>query len=283
MIADLHCHSHISDGSLTIPDLVGYAKRIGIKALAVADHDTVAGHAAAASACRECGIVFIPAIEISAYDYRRDRKAHLLGYLLDRPGIAGEACREILRQREKQSRRIVELLRQSGYALDWETVRKIAADSTNVYKQHIMHALMELGYAAAVKGELYQKLFGKSGLGQPGEIVVKDIDYMDVFEALRLIQEAGGVAVLAHPAGYRNLELIPELAAAGLDGLEAWHPLHNAADTAQIKELAAAYGLLLTGGSDFHGMYEGKPNPLGSRRTPGEWLERLYERKNNPD
>jgi predicted metal-dependent phosphoesterase TrpH len=277
MIADLHCHSHISDGSLTIPDLVSYARRIGIEALAIADHDTVAGHAAAAAACREYGIAFIPAIEISAYDYRRDRQAHLLGYLLDRPGDAGEACRGMLRQREENSRRIVDRLGQSGYALDWEAVQKISTGSTNVYKQHIMRALMERGYTAALKGELYRKLFGKPG--QPGEIDLKEMDYMDVFDALRLIKEAGGIAVLAHPAGYRNLELIPELAAAGLDGLEAWHPRHEAADVAAIEETAAAYGLLVTGGSDFHGMYDGKPNPLGSRRTPSEWVERLYERK----
>ena len=92
-------------------------------------------------------------------------------------------------------------------------------------------------------------------------------------------KQAGGVAVLAHPIGYKNMKLMPEFINAGLDGVEAWHPSHDDTAVNLIISKAEKYGLILTEGSDFHGMYEGKPNLLGSRYTSEEWIQRLYERK----
>lgn len=281
MKADLHIHSRVSDGSLEIKEIVALAKAMGFEALAIVDHDTVDGLNEAKNVGKELGVRIIPGLEISAYDYKRTRKAHVLGYLLDHPFKVGEVCQSMLKQRQDVSRWIVETLNEAGYSISWEFVRKIANGSTNVYKQHIMHALMELGYASEIKGNLYRKLFAKPKDGATGGIAYKEIEYIDVFEAVRAIKQAGGVAVLAHPYGYNNMELIPELVAAGLDGLEAWHPSHDEAALKLIKAEAKKYGLILTGGSDFHGMYEGKPNPLGSCYTSEEWLESLYKRKSS--
>lgn len=279
MISDLHCHSKVSDGSLTIVEIVGLAKRMGINALAIADHDTVNGLEEAEEECKKQGLKNIPAIEISGYDYKRDKKAHILGYMMDRPQDVGAACRPIVEQREEVSKWIVDRLIHEGYPITWEFVLKISSGSTNVYKQHIMHALMEYGYAASIHDDLYKKLFAKPKNGLSGGIVYREIEYMDVKEAVKVIKEAGGIAVLAHPVGYGNIELIPELVEIGLDGLEAWHPSHNKSAVEEVIKCAKEYQLILTGGSDFHGMYEGEVNNLGCCNTPVEYLEILLRCK----
>lgn len=279
MKADLHCHSRVSDGSLGIRDIVTIAKKIGIETLAIVDHDTVDGLAEAEIAGQEYGVNIISGIEVSAYDYQRGRKAHVLGFQMDKPQQVGKVCRPMLIKRQKMSEWIVQTLSEAGYSITWDFVKKISRGSTNVYKQHIMHALMELGYTSALKADLYQKLFAKPKDGNPGGIAYKEIEYIDVFEAVKVIKQAGGVAVLAHPIGYKNMELIPKLIDAGLDGLEAWHPSHDDAAVNLIMSEAEKYGLILTGGSDFHGMYEGKSNLLGSCYTSEKWIQRLYERK----
>ncbi len=279
MKADLHCHSRVSDGSLEIKEIVALAKRIGLDTLAIADHDTVDGLEEAKRAGREFGVNILSGIEISAYDYERSQKAHVLGFLMDNPEQVAEVCRPMLRQRQENSKWIVETLGSAGYPITWEFAEMIAYGSTNVYKQHIMHALMHLGYASAIHDILYQELFAKPRNGKPGGIAYKEIEYIDVFEAVRAIKRAGGIAVLAHPVGYDNLELVPQLVEIGLDGLEAWHPSHNDCDVRLIIGIAKKCGLILTGGSDFHGMYEGKPNSLGNCYMSEEWLHRLYERK----
>jgi len=279
MNADLHCHSRVSDGSLTVSELAAYAKRRGIHTLAFAEHDTTAGWHEAEKECRKQGLRHIPAIEISAYDYKRMRKAHVLGYLMDRPEAVSLACQPMVAQRQETAKWMVAVLADAGYPLTWELVESLAAGSTNVYKQHVMHALMELGFAVSIHDELYCQLFAPPRDGRPGGIAYREIEYLDAAAAVSAIKNSGGISVLAHPAGYGNLELVPELIDAGLDGLEAWHPLHDAAAVKEIEELARRYDLLLTGGSDFHGMYEGKRNPVGSCLTPPEWLEALFNRK----
>lgn len=279
MKADLHCHSKISDGSIEISDLVALAHRNGIEALAITDHDTVDGLTEAEKAGKEYGINIISAIEISAYDYNRERKAHVLGYLMNKPLQVGNVCRPMLLERQETSKYMVEKLIEAGYPITWDLVKKIAAGSTNVYKQHIMQALIELGYSSVSKENLYKKLFAKPDNGNPGGIAYQKIKYIDVFEAIHEIKQAGGIAVLAHPFGYENMELIPELVDVGLDGLEAWHPSHNEVAVKIIVSEAEKYGLILTGGSDYHGEYEIKPNLLGCCNTPEEWLQRLYDCK----
>lgn len=276
MIADLHCHSNKSDGSLSIRELVALAKKLGIEALAIADHDTVDGIEEAFKECAKQGIKCISAIEISGFDYKRDKKAHILGYLMDNPQMVGDACKFMLDQRQQASKWAVEQIIREGYPISWEWVESISKGSTNVYKQHIMHGLMSLGYAESIHDDLYKKLFAKPGDNLSGGIAYREIIYIDAVAAVKVIKEAGGIAVLAHPAGYKNLELIPELVEAGLDGLEAWHPSHTQDDVKEIMDLAEKYGLILTGGSDFHGLHEGRANPMGSRFMNEEWLERLY-------
>lgn len=280
MKADLHCHSRISDGSWDIAELVVLAKRTGIDTLSITDHDTAAGINLAKQAGKKYGIHIIPGIEISAYDYARQRKAHVLGYFIEDYHELEKLCRPIILQREEYAKWVVNTLGELGYAVTWELAEKMAGKSTNVYKQHIMHALMHLGYAYGIYDELYDRLFAKPRESIPGGLVYQEIKYIDVFTAVKTIKQAGGVAVLAHPAAYKNMDLVPELLPAGLDGLEAWHPQHNLTDREMIESAARKYDLLLTGGSDFHGLYEGRPNLLGSCYMTDEWLQRLYDRKN---
>ncbi|MDQ2086743.1 PHP domain-containing protein [Herbivorax sp. ANBcel31] len=279
MKADLHCHSYVSDGSLSTKQLVKLAERVGINALAISDHDTVEGFKEAAIECEKHNILNIPAIEISAYDYKRDKKVHILGYLLDRPEELGNFCRPMVEERIKNSKWMVSELIKKGFPLSWDFVSGFAYKKKNVYKQHIMRALMEIGYSSSIKGELYNWLFSKPKEKSAGGILYKEINYVDAFEAVREIKKSGGLAVLAHPAGYKNIDIIPELIDVGLDGVEAFHPSHTKAETNQLIMISGKYDLIMTGGSDFHGMYEGHTSPMGLTVVGEDSVNSLFRRK----
>ena len=159
------------------------------------------------------------------------------------------------------------------YRIMPELILRHATGSTNVYKQHIMHALMDAGYADSIYGEVYHQLFGENGRARV------EIDYPDVREVLELIHSAGGIAVLAHPYLYQNEALLEELTALGLDGVEVWHPGHSEEQTAALQQYAEEHRLLMTGGSDFHGMYSRTLRSLGSTSIPDECVEQLLAYK----
>lgn len=272
---DLHCHTKISDGSLGIDDLLGIAKRRGIAALAVTDHDTTAGATRAVVIGKRLGLNVIHGIEFSTWDGERGAKAHLLCYRAAAPDRLEGICR-----RTGESRRAVglEMIRRvmRYYPITPELVAKCAGGSTNIYRQHIMQALLDTGYADGVYGEVYQKLFGPDGVCSASKVA-----YPDVRDVLTAIHEAGGIAVLAHPHVYGNEALLEELTAQGLDGVEVWHPHHTEEQCAALEAFANAHGLLKTGGTDFHGMYSNTPRPVGSVPVPDEAAEQLlaYKRK----
>lgn len=252
---DLHCHTNQSDGSLSAEDVIHLAKQEGITHLAITDHDTTKGLKEAVETGSRLGVEIVPGIEISAFDYKRNRRMHILGFFVG-PGHQAleKFCAPLTEQRHDASCQAVKRIVEAGYDITWEQVEKYAEGGTGVYKQHIMHALMDRGYCDGIYCSLYKKLFSR-GNGNEKGIAYIEIEYADALAAIRAVRSAGGIAVLAHPGQLGNFEAVPELAASGLQGIEVFHPSHHKDDVLQSLAFASRYRLAVTGGSDFHGFY----------------------------
>lgn len=271
MCGDMHCHTTVSDGSMTPADLVDYAARIGLDSVAVTDHDSMAGIQSAQTRADECGVILIPGIEVSTYDYKHGKQAHLLCYWPSSPEPLLALCRQILKSRDEVALAITEKL-STKYPIDIQTVKKYAGGSEAVYKQHIVMALAQMGFTTSIFGDLFRELFSaKTGWARI------DPKYPDTREAMRLIREAGGLSVLAHPGVYGNFDLIGELCDMGLQGIEACHPRQSADDEKAAFEAAACHKLIPTGGSDFHGMFSSRVTPLAARTAPAGTLDQLVK------
>ncbi len=245
MKADMHIHSTVSDGSLSIKELIERAKKNGLDAIIITDHDTLshAGQIPEHPAVRtEAGI------EISAFNYEKNMRVHLLGYNIKRPEYVTKVVQPTLEARHENSLRQISILNAHGYMIDVNDVHK--ADGKYIYKQHIMEYLVRHEQVPKLFGDFYYNTFKNNG------ICHFDIQYIPPLTALRAIKEAGGLAVLAHSGQQQNFCLIPELAENGLDGLELHHHSNSAHDRVIIRSYAKKYSLFLTGGSDFHGVYE---------------------------
>ncbi|WP_127578962.1 PHP domain-containing protein [Paenibacillus koleovorans] len=277
---DLHCHTKASDNTMTVNEVLSAAVAAGISHLAITDHDTTLGVQEAMELGERVGITIIPGIEISAYDYERGRRAHILGYYIQpgHPALA-RLCGPIVEQRHQASFRMVQRLVEAGYRLSWEQVLGYAQGGSCVYKQHIMHALVDSGQSPELFGVLYKQLFSRSDEQERTGSALVPLKYVDAVEAIRAIRDAGGVAVLAHPGQLHNYEAIEGWAAAGLEGIEALHPSHNRAEEQKARWYAEQYGLVATGGSDFHGGYGNAAYPLGCIDAGTECLHALEERR----
>jgi predicted metal-dependent phosphoesterase TrpH len=258
---DLHTHSDASDGTDSPAELVRAAAAAGLDVVALTDHDTVAGHAAAAAALPP-GLTLVTGAELSC---RLDGvPLHMLAYLFDpeEPELARE--RELVRDdRVPRARAMVARLNELGVPVRWERVAEIAGDGS-VGRPHIATAMVELGAVGSVS-----EAFTADWIANDGRAYV-DKHELDPFEAVRLIKGAGGVAVFAHPLAVKRGACVPEsaiaeLAAAGLDGVEADHMDHDPATRARVRALAADLSLLATGSSDYHGAR--KDVALGAHTT----------------
>ena len=263
MSCDLHIHSKISDGSMGIDEIIATARRRGLSTIAITDHDAVAGATRAGVIGKRQGIEVIHGVEFSALDTARRRKVHILGYMCEAPDRLEGLCRQINNSRRAAATEMVKKVLRY-YPIVPESVVRCATGSTNIFKQHIMHALIDAGYADSFYGDVYKKLFSPEN----GCAYVSP-EYPEVREVIDLIHSAGGLAVLAHPHVYHSEDLMEELTAdTSLDGVEVWHPSNNAEQTDQLLAFSREHGLLATGGSDFHGMYSPTPRPLGSCGAP---------------
>ncbi|MBZ6289280.1 PHP domain-containing protein [Streptomyces olivaceus] len=249
MRIDLHAHSTASDGTDTPAELVRNAAAAGLDVVALTDHDTTRGHAAAVAALPE-GLTLVTGAELSC---RLDGVSmHMLAYLFDPEEPALLAERELVRDdRVPRARAMVARLNELGVPVTWEQVARIAGDGS-VGRPHVASALVELGVVPTVSDAFTQDWLADGGRG----FVEKH--ETDPFEALRLIKGAGGVAVFAHPAAAKRGRTVPEasiadLAAAGLDGIEVDHMDHDEDTRARLRGLAKELGLLATGSSDYHG------------------------------
>ncbi|MBS4192566.1 PHP domain-containing protein [Bacillus sp. FJAT-49705] len=269
MKVELHCHTRISDGSSTFAEILELAVEQGVSHIAITNHDTTRDLKEMMEIGKEKQIEIIPGIEISGFDFKRNRRVHILGYFIE-PDHASllHLCQPFSEKRSFASMEMVTRLIAAGYSITWERCKAIAKGGTGVYKQHIMQALIEAGYTDSIYGDLYKKLFNRGGNGEQPGIAFVPIEYVDAKLAVKAIIDAGGVPVLAHPGQYRNFEMIPELVELGLQGIEVWHPLHTKEDEGMAMQFAEHYHLIMTGGSDFHGAYGEKEVLIGSK-SPG--------------
>lgn len=271
---DLHAHSTWSDGTESVPQLWRSAQRAGLAALALTDHDTVAGWEELPAAVAATGVAAVPGIEVSAEHERLS--VHVLALLVDpspTTELAGELERARL-SRLQRAERMVERIAQV-HPLSWEDVQaQVADEDTTVGRPHIADALVARG-VITTRDQAFEQILHPSG---PYYVRY----YAPAPQtAVRAILAAGGVPILAHPGsvtrdGRLPLELLESMAEAGLAGLEVEHREHDEAARRRLRDVARAHGLLLTGGSDYHGA--GKPNRLGENLTQPDVLDAITSR-----
>lgn len=262
----------LSDGSLGIEDVIDQAARTGIDWLSITDHDTMASFSRADVLAERAGIKVLHGVELSAWDKERNSKVHILCYAPSKPNRLEGLCLKSCEIRKECSKEMI-LKVMEKYPITQESILKHTTASKSIFKQHIMRALIEYGYALEFYGDLDRQLFNPEN----GSCYVER-EYPDVNFVIDLIHTAKGVAVMAHPAQYNNIELLEDLAKKGkIDGVEV---AHYSADESYRKELSAIadkYGLIETGGSDFHGLYNSVPTYLGSETTTKENLDRILK------
>jgi predicted metal-dependent phosphoesterase TrpH len=267
--ADLHVHSTVSDGTEAPARLLEQAAAAGLAAIALTDHDSTAGWAEAAAAVPATGVALIPGMELSTR--QGWTSVHLLGYLVD-PGDEALVA-ETARIRESRLARAETIVRRISrdYTLTWDDVLAHSAEGATIGRPHIADALVARGHAVDRSAAFEGILHPSRGYAEPHYAP-------DPLTGVRLIREAGGVPVLAHP-GTRGAErVLPEatigaLVAAGLFGLEVDHPENRPDALPRLRALAERHGLAITGSSDYHG--SGKPNRLGQCRTAPDVVARI--------
>lgn len=271
--ADLHTHTTASDGLFSPEELVIAASKVGLAAVAVTDHDTVAGVEDAMRAGVKWGIDVIPGVEISTL--AGEKEIHVLGYFggeIDQEFV--EKLRSLRDVRRKRNEMIVEKLRELGIPITMEEVmakKRGQSPEANVGRPHIAEVLVDKGIVSSI-GEAFDRFLGKNGAAYCTPRRISPI------EAIRWISEADGIPVLAHPGIYGDDDLVENLIQNGLAGLEVYHPDHDTAAERRYEAMARKYRLLITGGSDFHGERHGIAHhgPLGSRTVGLDNVKALY-------
>lgn len=270
MICDLHCHTTLSDGSLGIEEIIAQAQRTGIGYLSITDHDTMASFSRADVLGARMGVKILHGTELSAWDKKRSSKVHILCYAPKKPDRLEGLCLKSCEIRKACSKEMIEKVLQK-YPITMESILKRTTSSKSIFKQHIMRALIDYGYALEFYGDLDRELFNP----KIGSCYVER-EYPDVNFVLDLIHSAKGVAVMAHPAQYDNIELLKELAECGkIDGVEIGHYSADENYRKALHEIADKYDLIVTGGSDFHGLYNSVPTHLGSESTTMENVQKI--------
>lgn len=264
---DLHMHSTASDGSRAPADVVLAASRARLGAIALTDHDTVAGIAEAQHAGEALGVRVVAGVELSAVE--GDTETHLLGLHLRDTSVLERALAGLREMRERRARRIVARLDEIGVHISMDSVLAQAADGA-VGRPHVARALIAEGWAVDSRDAFDRYL----GAGRPAYVAKEQLGMRD---AIVMIHDAGGLAVLAHPAAAGTRERLTALRAEGLDGVEVRHPSHSSADTSRLAALARELDLVPSGGSDWHGASEG-PRTIGMMQVPPEWLALQEER-----
>jgi predicted metal-dependent phosphoesterase TrpH len=263
--ADLHLHTQFSDGTFTPEELAGHGARLGFAALALTDHDTVEGCARMATACAAAGIEFIVGAELTAE--HNDTELHVLGYFLDTQNqklLAEIAKFQAVRQ--NRIREMVAHINELGVPLKAESVFALA-NCKSPGRPHVARALVKAGLVASLD-EAFERFLKKN---RPAWVPKKKVSAL---EAIELVHQAGGLAVMAHPGLNRTDAVIPALVDAGLDGIECFHTKHSTATSERYLEIAGRFHLLVTGGSDCHGFSKGKPL-IGGVKLPYEHVEKM--------
>nr|WP_083436982.1 PHP domain-containing protein [Thermincola ferriacetica] len=278
-LIDLHVHTTASDGTLTPAELIRYARGRNLAAVAITDHDTIDGLPEALKEAKQQGFELIPGVEISVEHPAGEM--HILGYFVDiNNRELAEALQELRRYREERNPRMLQKLRDLGMDISMAEVAEKAGGKV-VGRPHFAAVMVEKGYVASFE-EAFDKYLGA------GKAAYVKKEKLTPRQGIELIQKAGGIPVLAHPKylGYNSIELLIEelknLKGYGLQGIEAYYSAYSPEETELYLKLAGDYGLLVTGGTDFHG--SNKPEieigiGCGNLRIPYEILAPLKEAK----
>ncbi len=283
-LVDLHLHSNHSDGSWSPKDLVEHAMKIGMTAIALTDHDTVSGIKDAIIAAGD-SLEIIPGTELNCIWRAKDGRVHdlhVLGYFIDPHNLELNSVLAKQRSaREEHALALVKQFNEQGIEITMELVHQHAKNSP-IGKIHLTQAIVTAGGAESVT-EAYNKFFIRHEESNR-TFPFLERKSMSPADAVRIIKLVGGIASFAHPAysPIRQddmLEMLDQLKAEGLDGLEVFHPSHSAEAVLHLTELARTHDLLATGGSDCHGPFGEHESMMGTVRLPEGTLERLKQRR----
>lgn len=266
MPADLHVHTTFSDGTRSPEEIVELAKEAGLSSIAITDHDVVAGIEKAEAKGKSIGVKVIPGIEFTTEAF--DAEIHILGYFIDyHNSELIETITGIQKDRERRIFKICEKLKGLGINLEAEKVFEIAGHRA-AGRPHVARALVDEGFVADFK-EAFTKYIDFHGPAYVSHYKLAPE------EAIKLVVSSSGIAVYGHPAVSRCDQIIPDLIAAGLAGIEVYYSGHNRSQTRHYLNLAQKYGLLATGGSDYHGFKSGREIKLGELTIPDELVDKL--------
>ena len=262
-LVDLHAHTTASDGAASPAELVRAAQAVGLRAIAVTDHDSVGGVREAMDAAAGSAVRVVPGVELSAVD--ASGETHLLGlHVTDCERIDARLA-ELRAMRRARAERVVQRLNALGIRITMEDVLRHAGGGA-IGRPHIARALVSLGVVADLR-DAFDKYLGG---GRPAFVPKEQLSLAD---AIAIVHSARGIAVLAHPGQAATVERLKVLAALGLDGVEVRHPSHDDGEIRRILALTERLGLVPSGGSDWHGQPDGT-RALGVMRVPAEWLDR---------
>jgi len=268
IFADLHMHTNFSDGTFSPEELAARGHEKGLRVLALTDHDTVGGCERMGQACRALGVEFINASELTCEI--DGNEIHMLGYFLD---IHNELLLEKLAQfqkvRQNRINEMTDALNKVGIPLAASAVFELAGCKAPG-RPHVARALVKEGHVKSVE-DAFDKYLKK------GKAAWVPKSKVSAPEAIELIHQAGGLAVMAHPGLNKTDDVIPRMIDAGMDGLECFHSRHSVSDIERYEGMTEKYGLLATGGSDCHGMNRGNPL-IGSIKLPYIYVENMKRR-----
>jgi predicted metal-dependent phosphoesterase TrpH len=251
---DLHSHTTFSDGTLTPTDLVAAAVAAGVKALAITDHDTLAGWDEALDAAGDA-LEIVPGVELSTVE--QGRSLHILGFYPDRSALE-PPLQQRIEGRHRRAQQMVDKLGDLGYPIELPPMRGNMAPG----RPHIAAALVKAGHVGS-KREAFDRWLGDHG---PAYV---QYEKFSAAEGIHLLRDCGAVPVWAHPYLFKGSTvdaLMPQLVDAGLMGVEVYHPHHSPSDVRRLEERCHYYGLVMTGGSDYHGPAETKPGVSAKRQ-----------------
>ncbi len=271
MSSDLHTHTSYSDGKMTPEELIEAAKEVGLRYIAITDHDTVEGvtHLYEAGLLSKKGLGIIAGIEFST-QYKQ-HEVHILGYNIDiyqRDLL--DCLNNVSEARWSRFAEMVEKLQELGYGIKEADVLQVAGTSKSISRSHIGRTLVRKGFFKSVR-EAFDAVLSK---GCPAYVSHYRLEPQEV---VTRIKDAGGIPVLAHPKLVGNDALVEEVLAIGIEGIEAFYPQHDTVDTARYVAMAKRRHLLITGGSDFHGFTSRYPQELGIFTVEDALAEQLYK------
>ncbi|MBO6303983.1 MAG: PHP domain-containing protein [Selenomonadaceae bacterium] len=272
MASDLHIHTNFSDGKFSPEETIAKAKEVGLKYIAITDHDTVEGilDLYENGFYPSTAINIIPGVEMSAESEKHE--VHILGYNVD---IFNEelieSLNEVAESRWTRFSEIIKKLNAEGYEISETEVLTIAGSSKSISRSHIARALVKKGIFKGIRDAFNEVL-------ERGKPCYVPHFRLSAEKILSIIHSAGGIAVLAHPKLIYDDKLVEELLDMGMDGIEAYYPEHSDMDTAKFINMAKKRNLIITGGSDYHGIVARHDIELGEFKLDDKYAEKIYKK-----